>query len=390
MSEWARRRYRRAGSSGCVTQGDDGSPAGRGRGARARAGRTRSPRPQGEPSVGCPSASLGDLPRLRAIALGEGPRSCRVPKLEAVMRPRGTTRAYGSCAPRRAMPWETRMPPSLVRSSQGPPPLGDAEPGRSRETWRHALARKGSPCVRSDAGKDGFLGPETGLLLVSYTEATCRINDLRRARSSRTTTPGCTSGPSGTASEVIGRRGHASDPSRARRAAICGRPPPPVEVASEPPTDPTPPVLEADDDADEIEIVETLAFDDADRRVPWLRRCRSRSPRPSSPRWRASRRLAPTIPSRCSSRCSRTSTRAAGADEATLATLGCLLGRTRLDASAPESHATLRAQALAWQGILRGESEDFAACGGGMLDEWSAALIAVRPRTKRARRRAQA
>jgi hypothetical protein len=68
--------------------------------------------------------------------------------------------------------------------------------------------------------------------------------------------------------------------------------------------------------------------------------------------------------------------RAAGADDAMLATLLCLLGRTRLDAAAPETHHTLRTQALAWQGILRGESEDFAACGAAMLDEWSAALIA--------------
>jgi hypothetical protein len=69
-------------------------------------------------------------------------------------------------------------------------------------------------------------------------------------------------------------------------------------------------------------------------------------------------------------------TRGAGADEAMLATLRCLLGRTRLAASAPEGHAVLRAQALAWQGILRGESEDFGAVGGGMLDEWCAAVIA--------------
>ena len=69
--------------------------------------------------------------------------------------------------------------------------------------------------------------------------------------------------------------------------------------------------------------------------------------------------------------------RAAGADEAMLATLACLLGRTRLGASAPDGHAALRAQALAWQGILRGESEDFTACGSGMLDEWCAALVAA-------------
>jgi hypothetical protein len=33
-------------------------------------------------------------------------------------------------------------------------------------------------------------------------------------------------------------------------------------------------------------------------------------------------------------------------------------------------------QVLGWQGVLRGESEDFDACGTAMLDEWCAALLA--------------
>jgi hypothetical protein len=44
-------------------------------------------------------------------------------------------------------------------------------------------------------------------------------------------------------------------------------------------------------------------------------------------------------------------------------------------------HGLVRAEAVsrevvAWQGILRGESEDFGACGGAMLDEWCAGLLA--------------
>jgi hypothetical protein len=37
---------------------------------------------------------------------------------------------------------------------------------------------------------------------------------------------------------------------------------------------------------------------------------------------------------------------------------------------------TVTRQVLAWQGILRGESEDYAACGSATLDEWAADLIA--------------
>jgi hypothetical protein len=38
--------------------------------------------------------------------------------------------------------------------------------------------------------------------------------------------------------------------------------------------------------------------------------------------------------------------------------------------------ARFTAQLHAWQGILRGESEDFSACGPAMLDEWAADLVA--------------
>ncbi len=107
-----------------------------------------------------------------------------------------------------------------------------------------------------------------------------------------------------------------------------------------------------DDDTDDIEIVETLALDDAVDESP------------------------PDDPFAMLVAVLEDVARVAGADDSMLATLACLLGRARLDASAPETHGTLRAQALAWQGILRGESEDFGACGAAMLDEWCAALIA--------------
>ena len=50
-------------------------------------------------------------------------------------------------------------------------------------------------------------------------------------------------------------------------AAVCERPElpaaPVVLAVTEPPTDPAPPVIDADDETDDIEIVETLAVDDA-------------------------------------------------------------------------------------------------------------------------------
>jgi hypothetical protein len=65
----------------------------------------------------------------------------------------------------------------------------------------------------------------------------------------------------------------------------------------------------------------------------------------------------------------------AGADAMTM--LRVLLGKTRLEAGATDAAAKeKRAQAVAWQAILRGESEDFGACGAAALDEWCAALLA--------------
>ncbi len=92
--------------------------------------------------------------------------------------------------------------------------------------------------------------------------------------------------------------------------------------------------------------------------------------------------------------------RALGAGDAAVASLDGLLGQSRFDGEALDERAaealiagdvivrstrgfarspTFTAKVLAWQGILRGESEDFALPDGGALeplDEWAADLLA--------------
>jgi prevent-host-death family protein len=58
-----------------------------------------------------------------------------------------------------------------------------------------------------------------------------------------------------------------------------------------------------------------------------------------------------------------------GADAKAAAQLDVVLGLEASDALVP-------AQTLAWRGILRGESEDFGACGTTTLDEWAADVVA--------------
>jgi hypothetical protein len=89
-----------------------------------------------------------------------------------------------------------------------------------------------------------------------------------------------------------------------------------------------------------------------------------------------------------------------GAGEESIRCLRALFGVTRSDGMAPGERATealvvagivlesaqegrglvrsgaFTTQVVAWQGILRGESEDFAACGGAALDEWAAGTLA--------------
>ena len=156
---------------------------------------------------------------------------------------------------------------------------------------------------------------------------------------------------------------------------------------AEPPTDPTPPVIEADDETDDIEIVEDLRLRRRHRRVaaaPGGARARAGARGRGPDGLRGERAASPpessvepvTDPFAMLVAVLEDVALTAGAGDAAMATLRCVLGRTRLDAAAPEGTDVLRAQALAWQGILRGESEDFAACGSGMLDEWCAALVA--------------
>jgi hypothetical protein len=89
-----------------------------------------------------------------------------------------------------------------------------------------------------------------------------------------------------------------------------------------------------------------------------------------------------------------------GAGDESIRCMRALFGVTRSDGMAPGERATeallaagivlesaqegrglvrsgaFTAQVVAWQGILRGESEDFAACGGAALDEWAAGVLA--------------
>ncbi len=136
-------------------------------------------------------------------------------------------------------------------------------------------------------------------------------------------------------------------------------------------TDPTPPVLEADDESDDIEIVEDLVIDDAVEEAPSIP-----PPAPSAPPPPAAPPAADD-PFDALIAVVEDVARGAGASDAAMRTLGMLLGRERIAADAPAEHSTLRTAAAAWQAILRGESEDFSACGASTLDEWSSMLVAA-------------
>ena len=151
----------------------------------------------------------------------------------------------------------------------------------------------------------------------------------------------------------------------------------------EPATDPTPPVIEADDESDDIEIVDEIAIEDPiDESPAPVEAVVAHAEAASEPEAAPGPEPLPAVeataeidPFALFVQAMEDVARSAGAGDAAMATLAMLLGRSRLDASATDADRTLRAQALAWQGILRGESEDFSACGGGMLDEWAAALV---------------
>jgi hypothetical protein len=127
------------------------------------------------------------------------------------------------------------------------------------------------------------------------------------------------------------------------------------------------------DDGEPIEIVDDLAFDDAFDEEPGT----AQDP---------FRQLVDILGD---------SARALGGDDESLRCLHALFGLIRTDTMAPAGHVTLAlvagqvlvegargltrtreftGQVLAWQGILRGESEDFGALGP--LDEWAADVVA--------------
>ena len=93
--------------------------------------------------------------------------------------------------------------------------------------------------------RDGFLGPETGLLIVSYMVAAMSDQVLAACAEFPNDNPGLHLGAIWYCGEVTG-------------GPVCELPfPIPVPLPCshvDPPTDPTPPVLEADDAVDDIEI----------------------------------------------------------------------------------------------------------------------------------------
>jgi len=59
-----------------------------------------------------------------------------------------------------------------------------------------------------------------------------------------------------------------------------------------------------------------------------------------------------------------------GADPVGVDRLRGMLGQTRVDGLLADEGAR------AWQGVIRGESEDFSRCGSATLDEWAAGVVA--------------
>ena len=133
-------------------------------------------------------------------------------------------------------------------------------------------------------------------------------------------------------------------------------------VAAEPPTDEAPPVLE--DEVDDIEIVDELAFDGVVDESPEPGASSRQDAEPGDDPFVALGAVLEAV------------ARGAGAGEGAIATLRMVLGRERVTAETSDELLVLREQAAAWQGILRGDSEDFGACGVPSLDEWAAGALA--------------
>lgn len=136
------------------------------------------------------------------------------------------------------------------------------------------------------------------------------------------------------------------------------------EAVVEPPTDPTPPVLEADDEEDDIEIVDELSFDEVIDESPQPQSVAADAPEATDDPFLALTQVLESV------------ARASGGSEAAVAALRIVLGQARVTAETGDELLVLREQAAAWQGILRGDSEDFSACGVASLDEWSSIAVA--------------
>jgi hypothetical protein len=162
------------------------------------------------------------------------------------------------------------------------------------------------------------------------------------------------------------------------------------------------------EDADPIEIVDELSFDDPVEDLPAVLRTAGPVSRqaPAEPvtEWTpvepASEPAGPTDAFAELVASLEDVARALGAGDEAVACLDALLGQSRMEAIAAGDHVVealvaggvvarggrglvrsgpFTAKVLAWQGILRGESEDFSLADGGALeplDEWAADLLA--------------
>jgi hypothetical protein len=162
------------------------------------------------------------------------------------------------------------------------------------------------------------------------------------------------------------------------------------------------------EDADPIEIVDELSFDDSLDDLPIV----FRATEPVSVRAPAELVTEQTLAELASESAGRVDAfaqlvasledvaRALGAGDETVTCLDALFGQARMEAVAPGDHIVealiaggvvargsrglvrsgpFAAKVHAWQGILRGESEDFSLADGGALeplDEWAADLLA--------------
>jgi hypothetical protein len=154
------------------------------------------------------------------------------------------------------------------------------------------------------------------------------------------------------------------------------------------------------EDADPIEIVDELSFDDSLDDLPAVLRATEPEPVSDGAAEPASEPAAPADAFAQLVASLEDVARALGAGDEAVACLDALFGHSRMEGVAAGNHVAealiaggvvargtrglvrsgpFTAKVLAWQGILRGESEDFSLADGGALeplDEWAADLVA--------------